>query len=298
MRTEDGSSGVITLATGPDKYVDFAIGLASSLRKLDRWRGPIAVISDRPPRDFAGLFDEVIRADPSRGGGVEQKLSLDLYSPYTETLFIDCDSLVFRSLDPTFRMFRESGNSFGVLAGRYVVAGDEHYGIPDVEEFLRLMEVERLPAFNSGIIWWRADGGAVFEEARRIAARVSDDALRGFKTARLPDEPIFGAAMERLGVGYAGPRTDHLLPTFAARSLRRLDVVSGVSTIETSSGLVEPAVVHFNVAGQDSLTYARERRRAARPDLSRPLALLQALPTWTTRHAKSWAGRTLREQMR
>lgn len=291
---ETTGPGIITMATGPEKYTRFALALANSLRQFERWEGPIAVVSDKAPEEFGDLFDTVIEFNPAFGPGVEQKLSLDRYTPYAETIFIDCDSLVFRSLDEMVELFRKSGEEFGVLAGGYVYDGDEHYNVPDVGLFLRTVGIEKLPAFNSGVIWWTPGGARIFDEARKVAASMNDGVTSAFKTARMSDEPIFGAAMERLGVEYAGPRSDYLLPTVAAKSLRRLDVVRGVSTTETNGGVVNPMVVHFNYAGQDSLTYARERTRATSPEQSRFAAVIRSFPSWLQQHGWQWARRRLK----
>ncbi len=290
--------GLITIAAGPSKYVDFARGLGASLRNFDRLQGSMAIVTDRPASVFDDLFDVVIPIDEAMGSGVEQKLSLDRLTPFDETLFVDCDCLVFRDLAPTMGAFRASGLDFGVLGGHHIGAEDEHYAMADVGAYLEALDIERLPAFNSGMIWWVTEGARVFEEARKIAASDTSGVLNSFKGARLADEPVLGAAMERLGLGYSAARSEHMLPTVAATSLRGIDVVAGRSTVPTDRGSTTPAVLHFNFDGQDSRHYARERWRTEHPAIPTQLATIASAPRWARRHGKAAVRRYVKARLR
>ncbi len=290
------AAGLLTIASGPDRYVDFANSLAASLRAFGRWDGEMAVVTDRDASTFNGLFDHVIDIRNFAGTGVEQKLSLDLMTPFSETLFVDCDCLAFRPLGPTVARFRISGEAFGALAGHHVGPGDEHYALNDVSGFLRSVGIDRLPAFNSGMLWWTSDGRRIFEDARLIASTGSVEFVHAFKGARLADEPLLGAAMQRLGVDFALPRSEHMVPTAAVTSLKGIDVVRGRSTVQTAAGTVSPAVLHFNYSGQASFLYARERLRARRSWLAPGIAGSLVAPAWVRAHGRAALSRQIRRR--
>src|SRR5262245_41894620 len=85
--------GLITIAIGSSTYIRMAKDLALSARKHCA-STPRAVITDSSDREMRELFDVVIPVDASLGDPLFQKLHLDRYAPYDETLFVDCDSLL------------------------------------------------------------------------------------------------------------------------------------------------------------------------------------------------------------
>ena len=297
----DSATGILTLAIGPPKYMSFALALANSIRRFGRWEGPLAVVTDSPSPALRRAYDIVLDCVPQRGGGVEQKLSLDQYSPFERTLFIDCDSLVFRGLDDLFELFELPSFRFGVLAGEYIGREGTHYNLNDVGSYLDALGIDRLPAFNSGVLLWDAAGTAVFERARECVTQVASGQFRPFKDGRLSDEPVLGAALEQMGIEYIAPRRELMVPTVLATDLGRLDVVSGCSKFRKldPEGWVAPAIVHFNFDGQDSFVYARERVRASYSwASSRVIASLACLPKWLPRHAVPALVRRVRRKLR
>ena len=59
---------------------------------------PSAVVTDSSDRGLADLYDHVVQFRPEFGSGLTQKVYLDAYSPFKETLFIDSDCLVIRDI--------------------------------------------------------------------------------------------------------------------------------------------------------------------------------------------------------
>ena len=89
------SAGLITIAYGPHKYMRMAEALALSYR---RWNPklPFCVVTDQANAErLAGYYDVVRIIDPSYGKGVAQKLCVDRYSPFDETLFVDSDCVFY-----------------------------------------------------------------------------------------------------------------------------------------------------------------------------------------------------------
>ena len=58
-----------------------------------------AVVSDSDDHELRELFHDVIPSRPELGDPLFQKLWLELYAPYDETLFIDSDSLIAGDLE-------------------------------------------------------------------------------------------------------------------------------------------------------------------------------------------------------
>ncbi len=208
-----------------------------------------------------GGFDSVVAVDPAHGQGVEQKLHLDRYTPFEETLFIDSDCLVFSHPEKLFKAYR-GADGFGVIAYGELGPKDAHLSIRDLPHFLKVVGIDRLPAFNGGIYYFdRSEKArAVFAEARALFERREEVGLERFKNAGAADEPIFAAAMRRAGVQalpWDGAATmGTALDCF--EDLGGIDVIAGVSSFTKLGHVISPAVIHFNMNAQRSRIYRRE----------------------------------------
>src|SRR5271168_365410 len=105
------SRGIITLAYGHNRFIEQARSLAHSLQ-LHAPQLPRTLITDSDNPEIRSQFAEVIPYRPEYGSGVRQKLFLDRYSPYEQTLFIDSDCLALGNLDAFWSAF--AGQYFGV----------------------------------------------------------------------------------------------------------------------------------------------------------------------------------------
>lgn len=257
-----GGAGILTLGFGPEHYIQMAIALGRSLR-LNSPNQRRAVVSDSSDPQLCELFHEVIPLDSGLGAGVAQKLHLDDYSPFDETLFIDADCLVYRDLADVWSYY-QTADFFGVVGNR-ALGRHNYFKYADLETLLDGCGIEQLPRFNGGIYYFRdcLETTKLFDCARSIYHRRSELGLSPFKGAPVADEPVFGAAMEMLGVSMLDQR--HLMvPVLEnARDLRRVDVYRGRSTFCHRGNVVTPHVVHFNVTAQRRFVYLRERRRLA-----------------------------------
>ncbi|MEI6669940.1 MAG: hypothetical protein WCP29_17460 [Acidobacteriota bacterium] len=103
--------GTITLAYGLPKYIEMAKTLARSLR-LHSPGIRRAIATDRlDDKSLLELFDSVVPLRKEYGSNVRQKLHLDRYSPFTRTVFIDCDSIAVRDIQFIFELLRGTGFS-------------------------------------------------------------------------------------------------------------------------------------------------------------------------------------------
>jgi hypothetical protein len=148
------SERLITIAYGPEKYIRMARALALSYRRHNQ-RRPFAIVTDdRNTKDLENYFDLVIPLNPTYGVGVVQKLNLDRYSPFDETLFADSDCIFYKSPERIWRLY--ASKDFTVRGWRYLT-GRTEYGrkspyefVRNTPDFLRQNNIRRLPHFNSG----------------------------------------------------------------------------------------------------------------------------------------------------
>ena len=103
------SQGYITLATGPRQYLEMAINLLLSLKHNDPKREVCLVIDEgrKLPPEYEKLVDHVAYLSPKNGfHGCLNKLRVHELSPFDETMFVDADCLLVKT------MFLITGKSF------------------------------------------------------------------------------------------------------------------------------------------------------------------------------------------
>lgn len=86
--------GFVTIATGNQKYYQLALNLLRSYRQNSNDPSPFALICDRNCPE-AQEFDYFVLIDDPNHSYLD-KLLLDRYTPYEETIFIDADSLILK----------------------------------------------------------------------------------------------------------------------------------------------------------------------------------------------------------
>jgi hypothetical protein len=256
--------GFLTIAYGQPNYVRMAKGLARSMR----FHNPatnLALVTDSKDPELRALFDSLIPLDESFGSGVSQKLHVDQYTPYDQTLFVDSDCLAFANPEALWEMFRES-NGFGVMGWTYLGLGDSHYAVEDMTTLLRLSGVERLGAFNSGLFYFDRSAAShnVFTTARGLSSRLKELGLKTFKNSPCADEPIFALSLELNAIP--------MLPWDAGRAMctATADDLEGLESINVFTGqrrliryktVTEPIILHFHMQAQDAFPYLRELSR-------------------------------------
>ena len=190
---KSNSRGVITLAYGRKRYIEQARSLAHSLQ-LHAPQVPRALVTDSTDPEIRKLFTEVIPYRPEYGSGVRQKIFLDQYSPYDETLFIDSDCLVLGNLEKFWSAF--NGQCFGVPGYRYLHKGskDSYF---DVDYVLEKFNLESIPKFNGGTYYFTRSLAAAecFETARQILDSSRDLKLCEFRRDGPNDETVYSIAM-------------------------------------------------------------------------------------------------------
>lgn len=293
--------GFLTIAYGSEKYVRMAQALGASYRL----RGgvlPFAVVTDDASKDaLAPYFDHLISVDPSFGDGVVQKLSMDRYSPFEQTLFVDSDCLLYKHPSILWDSYAQA--DFVVRGWRHLGPDDHHGNVANIGELLRLTGTTRLPSFNGGVIFFRRSptADAVFTESRKLYERRGELGFTPFKGAPVADEPVMAVAMETLGV--------EMLPWCPSRGMEtwmgmtRLcstDVLQGRSRVKNYGHWVEPALIHFHVGGQRCQPYLRDVYRLLHPGAPALTAKAHAwaLQTRLTASAQDFSSRIKRKSSR
>ena len=256
------TKGVMTMAYGPASYIRMAKGMARSIR-LRNPATQLAVVSDRDPASLRRWFDIVVPLNPRFGPGLAQKLHLDLYSPFDETLYIDADFLVFHDLQLIWDEFREV-QGFG-LFGFPLAPGEGHYAVDDLPAYMAKLGLSRMVMTNTGILYFDRSPTAsrVFQTARGIAQNAECLGLRRHPAGFFNDEPIFGSVVELLGLPLNSGTENPIftLACFGTEGMANIDVRRLRSRHVVSGQTFEPPAIHFNVESQQSELYDRELRR-------------------------------------
>jgi hypothetical protein len=246
--------GIVTIATGPQPFIKMAIDLGLSLR-LHCDHIPRAVMTDSADAELAKLFDVVIPYQGSYGDDFYQKMWIDQYTPFAETLYIDCDSLVLRNLDFVWDLCR--GREFAYV-GRI---RDKGRWYTDVPSLLGRLGLSWLGQLQGGMLYFRSGDIAsrIFRRALDILDHYDDfgfDYLRGHRS----DEPGLGIALGEEGI--------YPLEDFG-RTMRtpcwiegplHIDVLDGFCEFVAEGERLRPAIMHF-APWKDSPTYHRERAK-------------------------------------
>jgi hypothetical protein len=252
--------GILTIAYGAPKYLRMGRALALSIRHHND-EEQIAVVTDTPGY-FEDTYDHVIPVDTNYGTGVTQKLHLDRYTPFKETLFIDSDCLLYGTTERLWDFFSvEKG--IGVRSVRPLTHGDTCHGVRDFDRYLDYFDLKSIPNLKGGFYYFDGSDEAleVFETARDIYAIREDVELTSFKNAAVADEAVIGTAMELCG---ADPLPIDSAPvnTFIGETEPvDLNVLEGKSRFIKSGLLREPIAIHYGLNTQEGYLYLRDVRR-------------------------------------
>lgn len=145
------SVGLLTMAYGPQKYLDQAETLARSLRMhMPNFRR--AIITDRPASD---LFDVVIPIDDFNVPGTLLKVRMYELSPFEHTLFIDSDCIAARNFET--QLAEICNYDFTPIVTSFLGPGDRDLWLKDVGYALSKVGGERFPKFNGGVYFFKND---------------------------------------------------------------------------------------------------------------------------------------------
>jgi len=201
--------GILTIAVGEPLYGRMATALAVSIKQNSRT--PIGIIYSKSAfkklEDYLAVFDHHILIEDNVTPNkqvMELKVSLDLMTPYHETLFLDADTIInpSHSVD---EMFLQSSDFTMFNIGISPLSGEPSSKYrawakyEDIAKFFNLPLDTKIPQVNSSVILWLNNdkAKAVFCEARKVLKS-------GFKAEtwreQFPDELAFNIACAITGV--------------------------------------------------------------------------------------------------
>jgi hypothetical protein len=251
--TDGAGRGVLTIAHGSRRYLRMAQALARSLRRHAPGLS-LAVVTDAPGSHLLDLFDARLRFEPGYGRGHAQKLNIDRYSPFDETLYIDVDSLVVDPLDEVWPLFAHT--AVGVVGGS-TRAG---WWFGDIGALCTRLGVGEIPRFNGGFVFVRrsAEATAVFETARELMGRYAELGLQPMRSGAPNDEPVLACALALHHVAGITDGGRSSRTPIGIRGPLRIDVLGGGAAFTKEGVPVCPAVVHFCGWRSRGFHYQRE----------------------------------------
>lgn len=249
--------GILTMAYGSQKYIRLAKALAKSLNlhspNINR-----AIVTDSEDPELKELYHISIPLKPELGGGVKQKLHIDEYSPFSETLFIDADCIVVKNIENLWNFFVNV--SFGVV-GWQKREGKAFADIMDVPQIMALFNLDSIPVFNGGLYYFKKNEQAniVFLKARDIKNNYEKIGLGNFRGG-IADEPAFAIAIALNDIHPIRDEQGLTMRTLINMSGKlKIDVLKGYSSFVKEGQQVTPAIVHFCEPFSDEYYYKREK---------------------------------------
>jgi hypothetical protein len=257
--------GIITIALGEKRYIEMSKMLALSLLHTNP-NIKRAIVSDAGEAEFTGLYDYYIPCDARFGSGLNQKLYVDKYSPFEETLFVDSDCLVFDQLDDMIDLCRR--HVFVVFGGQ--INSGEWY--MDVSGMCKKFNLKSIPLFNGGTYYFNNLSLAtkIYDEARKLK---KDYLALGFKEFRgsINEEPLIAVAMAINGVEAVEDDGIGMRTPIGINGPLEVDVLNKKCGFKKEGLDVRPAIIHFAGSHADAFHYKRE---TAKLKLAQKLPLL------------------------
>jgi hypothetical protein len=235
--------GILTIALGHERYAKQTEILSLSLKK-NMPGVAIAVVTDNPR--LAAFADFIIPPLSGLPIGVLQKVYLDHYTPFEETLFIDSDCIVTRPFHEELREISKFDFSPIVETITSPDGADDYlYNLP---EALKMVGGKAFPKFNGGVYFFRGGelSSSVFTVARDIHGSYRDYGIKTFDQSGPNEETIFGLALSKLGVGDLYIDFGRLMRTpTGLKGTIEIEPLGGGCSFERIDGWVSPAICHF-----------------------------------------------------
>jgi hypothetical protein len=235
--------GFLTIAIGAERYLRQAEILSASLRRSMPGI-PIAIVSDS--ETMRAHCDVLIPVDRSMPIATAQKLLLDCYSPFEETLFIDSDCIAVRSFANELDEMR-SYPITPIVDRAIPIDGKDEY-VDDLRATLTKVGGQAFPKFNGGVYYFRrcAEATAVFAAAREYFNDYRQYGLKAFDRGGPGDETVIALALAKLGfVDLYNDRGRLMRTPTGLKGKLNIDPVAGYCHFERYDGLVHPAICHF-----------------------------------------------------
>lgn len=277
------SQGYQLLALGSRRYLEMAAACAMSLRLVDPTR-PIQIVTDGALAEnlYADFFDVITRVEfsPELIGPLA-KLKLPEYMAFEETLFVDCDCLAFRQMDPHWRSLADHDVAF---VARIARSGEWYRR--EISDICRHFDIPYLAQGNSGVLYLtrRPATWDLFQTAWQIWEQEGNFLNHSHRGKGASDEPYLGIAYGILGIApYVqwGRAEGELMVSTLNASKFEIDITVPKAHFMKGRHAVAPAIVHF-VGTQPIDTY-----QSAINDVRRTFGL-PPLRDWKPHNPSRW----------
>lgn len=268
--------GFITLACGGRDYYVMAKYLSLSLRRHTP-QIDIAVITDSRAENFTRYFDYVIPMRHDFGDAFAQKLHILEYTPFDETLFIDCDSLVVRDVSFVWSLLQDCDFAY---IGTVLMSG-VYYNV-DVTKLCDSLKIPWLGVMNGGIYFFRNTDICINVVNRAICVYNKYEEFgfsflgNGFRS----EEPCYAIAASEHGIKPLVDNGSLMRTPFGLDGRLHIDVLNGTCNFIKYGELVQPAILHFASPWRFHPTYTRECMKLYLSKAPYPICKLQKLLPW------------------
>lgn len=240
--------GYQIVALGSDKYLEMALSCALSIRHFDSVR-PIQLLTNRNDISdkYKSIFDHVDVVDFENNLiGPLVKIVSYKYKRFKNTMFVDCDCLMFENIDHYWSRLE----SFNVAClGTKKTSGPWYDS--DISDMCSKFDIPYVVKTNSGMLYFtdHKDTKNLFDRAWDIWEKFGNFTNHIHRGMGAPDEPYIGVAygMERMTpMSWVIDKQGRGLmqSTISAINLDcRLDG-TGVE-FEKNGATARPAIVHF-----------------------------------------------------
>lgn len=253
------TQGYITCAYGKPVYLEQAVNLACSVKRLDQMR-PIAVVTDVKMQSVAeayrekGVFDEVFVLDDKRLRGLMGKISCAEVTPFDRTMFLDSDCMLVHDVD--FLWEKMTSLDF-CIQGEYVNSD----GASD--ELIRFwcarFNIPYFPVLNSGCYSWNRNGAAILLRAGEILSAAKENRIPPGAGGFDDDQPAIGIAMAERGIKPLPNSLNLHFSTFGSVNLQ-LDLERNYCGFLKGTYWAEPCVLHYNSLASVEMYRSRSRK--------------------------------------
>lgn len=197
-------NGIITMAIGSPSYGRMAINLAMSIKNKSKL--PIDLIYTESA--FRGvewgleLFDNktlMPNTETPSNLAMALKLSLDIYSRFDNTLFLDADTIICpaKSVDEVFmRGVQIAAHCFAVneLGEEPKSKYETWMPYTEIMELFGLPSHTKIPQINTSMLFWSSSVKELFTTAMMVREKIKDSGVKKWR-AQIPDEACFNIAL-------------------------------------------------------------------------------------------------------
>ena len=249
--------GYMTMSTGSEQFLDYAINLRLSCLYNDPNR-PFVLITDEKimkkiyEREISHCFDQIILYEGNHTG-LLAKLDLSQLSPFDVSFFIDADSLMIKDPNPAWELV--SGKHF-VVQGR--TDHFEKWAGHTEKEIMDMFGISYVPRFNGGFYYFDKSEKAarVFKKAQELVSLFKKFGF--YMVHGLPDEePIISVAMALCGLKPVPDSSNIMFSPIGRGFWFRLSIPKRKVSFKKYGIPVSPIILHCCAELRDSKHYWR-----------------------------------------